>query len=265
MRIYANPTEALRETERDLWEMGITTHPASMQSKRVVGNEDYATKELRAYGFQMSGRGLLSMTDIRGLIAYLFPKDQVESVFNYIQREFTDRFQSATPSNPGNSFRARPDIWNEFLRPDGTFHYTYSERIVPQFVAVIDRLKSDLDSRQGIIQIFDALDRVSRYKNADTSEREYRWELGQDQLFASGVGRIPCSMYYQLMVREGKLDLIYTMRSCDFLTHFVVDFVLAMLLQDLAATIVGAQIGTFTYFTGSLHAYQKDMRVRGIF
>lgn len=273
MRIYQNAMEALRETERDLWEMGIDTHPASMQSKRVGSDSDYETKELTAYGFQILGHSALGITDELKLIEYLV-KDgaQATEISRYIAREFSSRFMSAEPSNPGPAYLERLRVWKEFLKEDGKFHYTYSERTVPQMSPVLERLAKDNDSRQCIIQIFDALDRVSR-RSGDGESLELRWELGQDQEMASGVGRIPCSMYYQLMVRNNKVELIYTMRSCDLLTHFVIDFILALNLQAYAVEFLneysGAatpySIGKFTYFTGSLHAYRKDMRARGIF
>jgi thymidylate synthase len=72
-------------------------------------------------------------------------------------------------------------------------------------------------------------------------------------------------MYYQILVRVSKVDLVYTMRSCDFLTHFPVDIFLALLLQDWFANKLNLATGIFTYFVGSLHAYQKDMKLRGIF
>ena len=149
------------------------------------------------------------------------------------------------------------------MQGNGKFHYTYSERICPQFRTVVERLARDPGSRQGIVQIFDALD-----PGGMSSQKS----LGDDQLNAEGVGRIPCSMYYQLMVREGKVDLIYTMRSCDFLTHFIIDLVLALRMQrhvvemlNNYGTNTDLKVGTFTYFTGSLHAYQKDIKAREVF
>ncbi len=79
------------------------------------------------------------------------------------------------------------------------------------------------------------------------------------------MGRIPCSLYYQILVRDGKVDLHYAMRSCDFLTHFPVDIALAIRMQHYITERLGRAVGTFSYFTGSLHAYRKDLAVRGIF
>jgi len=55
------------------------------------------------------------------------------------------------------------------------------------------------------------------------------------------------------------------MRSCDFLVHFPVDLMLAMRLQTWFAKLLDLNVGLFTYFTGSLHAYHKEIKDRGIF
>jgi thymidylate synthase len=265
MRIYQNIKEAVREVERDLWEMGIITRPSSMQNKVATDPEEFTTKELRAYGFQISGsRDIVTQFQITSLVAYLIGEEQVNEVYNYITEEFHDRFYRNRPLNPGNSSKHRQSVWNDFCDEEGKFHYTYSERIVPQLKPVLRRLRDNADSRQCIISIFNGLSVPSApvYRNGGDG---LDIQLSQDQNLAGGVGRIPCSMYYQLLSREGAVDLIYTMRSCDLLTHFLVDILLAMMFQDLVASELDLKIGTFTYFTGSLHAYRRDLKDRNVF
>jgi len=72
-------------------------------------------------------------------------------------------------------------------------------------------------------------------------------------------------MYYQFYIRDNKLHMIYTMRSCDFLTHFIYDVYFSIFLQSYVADNLNLNMGTFTHFIGSLHAYKKDMAERGIF
>jgi thymidylate synthase len=67
------------------------------------------------------------------------------------------------------------------------------------------------------------------------------------------------------MIREGKVDMIYTMRSCDFLTHFAIDVALALMMQNYVANTLERPTGRFTHFIGSLHSYAKDMKAREIF
>lgn len=268
MRIYNNPVEAVREVERDLFEMGIRVHPQTMQDKNVAMDKGYDTLEVRAYGFQVSGWTWCA-EDEALMVNYVLtgkttspPHAQFGQIMKYVEQEFSDRV-GGVPLNPGNSYQHRLAVWNEFLH-DGKFSYTYSERISPQLPKIMQELRLRPDTRQGIINIHSNVSTVW-YDTDQGVAPGWRVERSQDLQNTGGTGRIPCSMYYQLMIRESKVDLIYTMRSCDFLTHFPVDIALALRLQDWAAKQLGLDTGRFTYFTGSLHAYQKDLETRGIF
>ena len=76
--------------------------------------------------------------------------------------------------------------------------------------------------------------------------------------FEMGKKRIPCSMFYQFLKRDGKLDIIYIMRSSDFATHFQNDIWLAMELQKYIASETKIPVGKFIMFVSSLHIYRKD-------
>lgn len=245
MRIYANLADAFRETERDLWEMGIKVHPATMQDKFVGDNDDYSTRELQGYAFKLTDIPRLDREAISDAMAILLnhlePEHFTHAV-NYVLAEIKDR-TGAVPMNPGNAYKERPEVWDEFLH-GGKFHYTYSERFVPQLGMIVNELQTRPDTRQAIM----AMHQGPREEQA-----------------MGGKGRVPCSMYYQFLLREGKLHIIYTMRSCDLLTHFPIDVILARLMQEYVADQIGADMGDTTYFAGSLHAYQKDITARKVF
>lgn len=259
VRIYTDPVEAVKEVERDLWEMGIDVHPQTMQDKDVANDADYMTKEVRGYGFQIVGYTWTPVEEC-AVLEHILPKEQWKAVGEYMQLEFQDRVCNVA-QNPGNSWKAREQVWNEFMH-DGKFAYTYSERMTPQLMRILAELREHPDTRQAIINIHSNI-RSCCEDSASVSPARICPDA--DLMNMGGHARIPCSMYYQLMIREGKLDLIYTMRSCDFLVHFPVDIMLALRIQEWAARQLEVQTGMFTYFTGSLHAYAKDMKVRGIF
>lgn len=254
MRIYTNPVEAAQETERDLYEMGITVHPQTMQDKDVRDDIDYQTLEIRGYGFKIVD-WKFDLPVIKALMKHFFP-EKYDDALTYVVSEFQDRV-AGFPMNPGNSYKNREHLWSEFMH-DGKFAYTYSERMAPQLQHVLYQLQHNPESRQGIITI---------HSNICPSPDNVVNNVlpSQDMKNCGGVSRIPCSMYYQIMIRENKLDLIYTMRSCDLLIHFPIDISLALCLLDYFADQLGVGYGTFTYFTGSLHAYKKDLRQKGIF
>lgn len=244
-RIYASCMEMVKEVERDLWEMGINVEVQSMQDKQAR----FMTKEVRAYGFSITpwGAGHFNVADMNQMVNYVFPNS---TVVQYCEAEIKDR-TSEQMLNPGNSHKVRDQVWSEFLH-EGKFAYTYSERITPQLMRILKELRDKPGTRQAIINI----------------HSNFYQEYGDGESDLDRIGgkkRIPCSMYYQLMRRDDKLELIYTMRSCDYLTHFPVDIWLAIAMQEFAAGWLGIECGPFHYFTGSLHAYEKDMKARGIF
>lgn len=260
MRIYINPLEAIGETERDLWEMGVRVHPQTMQDKDVATDPDFETVELEGYGFKIA-RSDWSKQMEEDAIAKVLGLGHIPSVQRYIELEFADR-TSGEALNPGHSYLARPEVWEQFLH-NGVFAYTYSERMSAQLPALIEELRKRPNSRQGIISIHSNIC-VGQYIEHKGPARQ-NVIPGADMLNRGGTARIPCSMYYQFLIRNGRLDLIYTMRSCDYLTHFVVDLMLAMRLQKYVADKLNLPTGQLTWFAGSLHAYRKDMKARGVF
>lgn len=249
MRIYQNPAEAMRETERELFEMGVSVQVQTCQDKNVRNNLDYLTKEIRGYAFKIVN-WVWDINMIKQIMIYFF-REKADDVLTYILAEFEERV-SYRVLNPGTAYLHRKELWQEFLHK-GKFAYTYSERMTPQLGIILQELKKNPETRQAIITIH------SNICPADVV-------VTANDLDNIGAGaRVPCSMYYQFMIREGRLDLIYAMRSCDFLIHFPIDISIALLLQDWFASQLKLETGTFTWFCGSLHAYQKDLKERGIF
>lgn len=231
MRIFADVLEMVKEVERDLFEMGIRVQSDTMQDKDVHDNKDYETLEIQAYGYQLTGFDKLDM-----MIEYL--KGDLE----WAKREFAER-TSYVYFNPGLAWTLRRKVWGPFIR-DGKFAYTYNERIREQLPSIVEELQKRPNSRQAIMTVYDR---------------------HQDMGNWGGKDRVPCSLYYHFFIRENKLHMIYSMRSCDFLTHFVYDVYLAIRLQEYVALLLGVETGIFTHMIHSLHAYQKDMVERGIF
>lgn len=238
MRIYLNCNEAITDIGRELKKCATAVHTQTMQNLQIADNPDYETKEIQAFEF------CIINTD---------DKDQMpQATLEWLNAEFKERI-SANFKNPGEAYKLRPEVWeqflvegNEFGRDDETgesyverkkmFEYTYNERIQWQLEAVFNELKLHPESRQAIIEVHDR--RIDQFK--------------------MGKERIPCSMFYQFMVRDGKLDVIYVMRSSDFATHFQNDIWLADELRRYLAKALNLPIGKFIMFVSSLHVYRKD-------
>jgi len=226
MRIFLNCKEAVKEVERDLVEMGVHNHPETMQDKIIEDNPDFDTLEVMGYSYCIK-----DFKDKDFILEYLkIPK-------NYCEQEYKDRANSDI-LNPGESWKLRKEIWEEFLH-DGKFAYTYNERfrLENRLEKLMYQLKNYPSTRQGILAIFDPC-------------RDY------DNM--GGQSRVPCSMYYQFYIRNKKLNMIYTMRSCDFKTHFGADVWLAIRLLEDIADFLSIETGDFIHFLGSLHIYKRD-------
>jgi len=240
MRIFNDYYEAGSEVSRDLHEMGVTNVVQSMQDIDTSGNDDLAiTKEVIGYCFTVLTHNRLDD------MLNLFRKVPLETAQAYIAAELEDRV-SGKRLNPGNAWQLRADTWEQFMRKHGNakFSYTYPERMYNRVPSVIHELKTNPGTRQAIVDV-------------------YRGDL--DMPSWGGNARVPCSMYYQFLLRDDKLNTIYTIRSNDLLEHFCYDLALAGGLQEHVAKQVGVEVGDLVYFIGSLHAYKKDLDERGIF
>lgn len=232
MRIFANFQEALSEIQRDLAEMGIDVHTKTMQNKNIENDERYSTKELQFYSYRV-----------------LNPLDSAQALINKLPNpswalaEWQERKSGieGNPVNPGEAYKLREDIWDEFLNKEGKFDYSYSERfsINAQVQKVIDALRRDNMSRQAYINM---------------------WLPKDYDFLGTAVSRVPCSLSYLFQFRQGKLNMEYSMRSCDFGTHFYNDVFEALSLMSYVSQKTGLPMGDFIHHIASFHVYQKDIK-----
>ena len=219
MRIYANCREAASETKRELAEMGVEVKIETMQDKKVKDDPDYLTRELIGYSYM-----IVNPTEDKIELAKAFGK---ESELDWAEEEFTERV-SRMKLNPGEAYKRRK-VWEEFVH-DGKFSYTYSERFGDQIVKVIESLKSNPGSRNAIISMWNP-------------------EIDIDRI--GGKMRVPCTMYYQVLIRDGRVNMIYNIRSNDLFTHWCWDIWLAITLQEYIASELGLPVGFFMQQIGS--------------
>ncbi len=262
MRIYSNSFELMSELGRELNSYGQTVKPKTYQNKRIEGNEDFITKELICQQYCLTSLG-----DPIWLFVFSHSKEWADA-------EFQERITfepNGEPWNPGEAWKLRRDLWEQFLVKEeisfvgnethkeyhGIFEYTYSERIMkpvyfngtvmPKIRAIIQLLKSDQDTRKAVLNIYG----TDNY-NEDEDSDHY-----------DGSRRIPCSMYYDFLIRQnGKgekvLHICYHQRSSDFIIHFGNDVYLAWRLMEYVAKEVGVKPGYLYHTIDSLHAYKKD-------
>lgn len=224
MRIYANCYELMSELFREVWEMGHIVKPNTMQNKVVIGDENYVTREVMNYSYCLTN---LFKSD------YLFWADKRSR--GWANAEFSERIYPKHV-NPGIAWKLREDIWEEFMT-NGRFDYTYNERMGISMETVIHELEVNPDTRQAIVSI---------------------WEASCDIEGIGGNKRVPCSMYYQFLIRNNQLCIIYNQRSADIVTHFGNDVYLAWKLMEYVASRIKVKPGYLFHNIGSLHSYKKD-------
>ena len=264
MRIYSNSFELMSELGRELNSYGQTVKPKTYQNKRIEGNEDFITKELICQQYCLTSLG-----DPVWLFVFSHSKEWADA-------EFQERITfepNGEPWNPGEAWKLRRDLWEQFLVKEEIsfvgnethkeyheiFEYTYSERIMkpvyfngtvmPKIMAIIQLLKSDQDTRKAVLNIY----------GTDTYNED------EDSDHYEGSRRIPCSMYYDFLIRQnGKgekvLHICYHQRSSDFVTHFGNDVYLAWRLMEYVAKEVGVKPGYLYHTIDSLHSYKKDWK-----
>ena len=230
MRIYSNSFELMSEMGRELNSYGQIVKPKTYQNRVIEGNEDFITKELICQQYCLTSLG-----DPVWLFVFSHSKEWADA-------EFQERIDISDITNPGKAWELRKDLWEQFL-VNGKFDYTYNERMVI-LPYTIQLLKSDSDTRKAVLPIFNG--------NGE-----------DDTLYYHGNKRIPCSMYYDFLIRQnGKgekvLHICYHQRSSDFAQHFGNDIYLAWRLMEYVAKEVGVKPGYLYHTIDSLHIYKKD-------
>jgi len=241
MRILKNFREAEGEIKRDLKEMGLQIVANRMQDK----TGDFNTLELINYGYTI-----------------LEPRlEDLNPVMPWAEVEWVERRQGieGNPVNPGRSFAHRTNVWDEFIEIDGRpvpagkkwtdepvpvgsitqMAYTYPERFAMnwQVRKIIYELRNHPASRQLFVSMWDPHQDIDRI----------------------GDRRVPCSLGWHFMLRDGKLHMTYYMRSCDFMTHWHNDCWLALKLLHYVAKAAGVEPGQYCQFINSFHVYEKDV------
>lgn len=250
MRIYGNAYELMSEMGRNLYEMGATVKPKHYQNKNIEGKEDFVTKELICEQYC-----LLELPDPENLFIFM-----EEEAREWAEAELKERL-SGKCINPGEAWKIRKKVWEEFL-VSGVFDYTYPERMneivlfewseVTKLEAVIGLLKKDPDTRKAILNIYGG------YGNVNGNFMDVR-----DASKLDGHARIPCSMYYDFLIRENQkgekiLNICYHQRSSDFITFFGTDVYFAWRLMEYVADKVGVKPGYLYHTIDSIHSYKKD-------
>lgn len=110
----------------------------------------------------------------------------------------------------------------------------FNQRGMDQVANVIALLKRKPESRQAVIQIFDAGDIATVHED------------------------IPCTCTLQFMIRQGALHMFTYMRSNDVYLGLPHDVFCFTFLQEIIARTLSVELGRYTHMVGSLHLYERN-------
>jgi len=233
MRIYQSTVEMIREVERDLFEMGVRYQSATVQDQQVGRDPRFMTIELTGYAYTLTG-----YDDADRAVLYM------QNSLDWARAEASERLVGeVVPPNPGSAWREDRGRWEKFVR-DGAFSYSYAERWQYQLPYIIRELRNRPSTRQAVMTMYD---------------------VHQDMMNWGGRDRVPCSLSYQFVIRDGVLTLVYNQRSCDFVKFFSTDVYITCELLKHMARETKTLPGRLIHFLGSLHAFAGDLEGKKIF
>lgn len=148
-----------------------------------------------------------------------------------------DHFQervSGEPLNPPPSSRWWPyaQADNAEHKKDEKFSHTYPERMWPKQAGYDEIPEQGLPKarfhRYGIrFGYGDLEDVVQQLKKSPMTRQAYLPIWFPEDTGAVHGERVPCTLGYHFLIRDGKLTITYYIRSCDFLRHFSDDVYMA--------------------------------------
>jgi Thymidylate synthase len=224
------------------------------QSQTIEGRPEMTPKELTHVSFDM--RIPEKFHDLQHQVLPNLP---------WAEDHFFERV-SGVPYNPAPSEAWWPHAvrGNEDHKMTETYSHTYPERMWPKFANTVfldeERIGETLPHHGIRFEYGDLRDVVTLLQNEPATRQAYLpiW-FPEDTGVVHGE-RVPCTLGYHFQMRLGRLDIVYFMRSCDFVRHFRDDvYMAARLCQWVADQIDGVFPGNLVMHISSLHIFRGDV------
>ncbi|MDI3240233.1 thymidylate synthase [Arthrobacter sp. AL08] len=195
---------------------GLSISPSKGDAKEIFGCLLELTNPRARVSRSQSRQRIISA--LGELLWYLSGSDDVDQIAHYVD------YYKKDPS----------------LSIDGHVTGAYGPRLfnfdgINQLQNVVDRLRTNPDSRNAVIQVFD---------HQDTENA-------------------PCTLALQFVIREGKLLLMVSMRSNDVYLGLPHDLFAFTMLQELVARSLGIEPGSYFHSVGSFHLYEQNESAAG--
>lgn len=249
-------------------------HTGEWQSMDTGASPVHATRELTdvtiTCDFPSTMMGVLD-SDVAILQRYFSPD------LPWADEHFAERV-SGEPFNPPPSHVDWPYAvrGNADHVDSGKFDHTYPERYWPKQAGFPEGPYSyeGLGGHRGIRfaygDLADVVDLLVDHPGTRQAYLPVWFPEDTGGRARDGSPRVPCSLGYHFMIREGRLSTRYYLRSCDVYRHFTNDMYLT---ARLALWVVGQvndktdrppdapyyiELGTMTSYISSLHSFVAD-------
>jgi len=233
LRIYSDAKEMLNETTREVFSRGHIVFDETLQGKKV--DRRYEAKELLGYNFTLTRHGCHSITPMLNWGKQQFKKPHL--TLEYAREWFLATHLKDSKAEVAAHYKYYPEYWNQF----GDWIYSYAERVGERLDAAITLLRENKYRRGVVIPIYEPQDIPYLLRNR----------------------RVPCSLYYQPIIRrqgpDDLLHLVYGMRSCDLVNWFPLDVCRAVFTKSYLAKHLNVKPGSLIMHITSLHAHRIDV------
>ena len=279
MRPYEFPTftMACEQLSHRLRYKSKLVHSARWQGSDIASRPEMATHELTHTAFCVP----LPHEDRDMYAADIRPN------MPWAEDHFQERVCGA-PINPGVEWQNWPygKSAATFLDERGMFNHNYMERYWPKQAGKFSVPTKDVpdwemvardvwgdgpdnewpNPHRGIMYEYGDLGDVVQLLATDPYTRQAYLPVWFPEDTGGGSKRAPCTIGYHFLMRDGKLDINYHIRSCDFVRHFRDDLYLTvrLLLWMLNACRTcnpewnDVTPGLFVMQIGSLHIFRND-------
>lgn len=179
---------------------------------------------------------------------------EIEPQQPWADEHFLERV-SGLPMNPPPSAMnwLKKDAAGEYLEEGGKFSHSYPERMWPK--GLCEGIRYDIGDLKDVAEML----------GQDPTTRQCYVPLWfPEDIIASKMGRrVPCTLGWHFILRDGKLNCLYPMRSCDALRHLHNDLYFANLLTIwmIEHSGIDAVPGMLNFHAVNLHCFQNDLPI----
>jgi len=261
----ASFTEAIEAARERLLYSSLPVRPRYWQGLDVSKFSGAAMLEMLNFSFSAPMK-----TTLEGLV------EDIKPDLPWADDHFEERV-SRIPHNPPPSHEWWPHgkQGNKEFMATEKFSHTYPERMWPKKAAYQESVRDYIPDILGIRYPYGDLDDVVNLLIKDPLTRQAYLPLWFPEDTGAVHGeRVPCTLGYHFIARDGLLHVVYYIRSCDFIRHFRNDIyftarLLRWVWQELRRKDPGTwdevYLGHLTMHITSLHIFARDFaKLKGV-